>query len=398
MRSLTARWHQCLSTMRSLTSLTAAVAIVAGSSLLVPSARAAETGTIEGRVINGSTGRPQGGVELTLTSGTSSGESKVVDTLRSDARGRYRFSDLATGEDRFYALDARFDGGLFAGRPISLPDNTSRSPVIESTLRVWNTTTEPGVMVISADRMFVVQDGNSVGVIESVTFVNTSEEAYIGRGAEMLGEDASGASFAFPLPAGATEFNPFDSTLDIPEIVPVDQGFATTTAIPPGENKTTFSYRVPGTAGSFDLSRPALYPTLELSIYAAPPLEIRSNRLIPGEDIDLDGKTYALWSADETIEAGDPLQALAIATASIPVLPLVGGAVAVVALIGAIVFFLRRRPKKAQESREPNREELLESVAVLDLAFEAGEIDRATYDDERADLLGRIRASSGSDR
>ena len=384
--------------MRGLTSVSAAIAIVAGSFSIAPSAVAAESGTIEGRVVNESTGRPQAGVELKLTSGTSSGESKVIDTVRSDARGRYRFSDLATGEDRFYALDARFDGGLFAGRPISLPDNTSEPPIIESTLRVWNTTSEPGVRAITADRMFVVQDGNSVGVIESVTFVNTSDEAYIGRGAQMLGEDASGASFAFALPAGATEFNPFDSTLDIPEIVPVDQGFAATIAIPPGENKTTFSYRVPGTGGSFDLSRPALYPTLELSIYAAPPLEIRSNRLSSGEDIELDGKTYALWSADETIEAGDPLQAIAVAGASIPVWPLVGGAGALVVVIGAIAFILRRRRRATSPSRQPDRDELLESVAVLDLAFEAGEIDRATYDDERADLLGRIRASSGSER
>ena len=384
--------------MRSLTSVAAAVALIAGSLLVSPSARAADTGTIEGRVINESTGRAQSGVELTLTSGTSSGAGEVVDTVRSDARGRYRFTDLQTGEDRFYALDARFDGGLFAGRPISLPDDTSRPPVIESTLRVWNTTTEPGVMVISADRMFVVQDGNSVGVIESVTFVNTSTEAYIGRGAAMLGEDATGASFAFALPAGATEFNPFDSTLDIPEIVAVDQGFAATIAIPPGENKTTFSYRVPGTGGSFDLSRPALYPTLELSVYAAPPLEIRSNRLTPEEDIEVEGKTYALWSADETIEAGDPLQAIAIASGSVPVWPLVGGVVALVVLGAAVVLFLRRRRKDAPQPRATNRAELLESVAVLDLAFEAGEIDRATYDDERADLLGRIRASTGSDR
>lgn len=384
--------------MRSLTSAAAAVAFIAAASFTGSSAGAAETGTIEGRVVNESTGRPQAGVELTLTSGTSGGDGETVDTVRSDTRGRYRFTDLPTGDDRFYALDARFDGGLFAGRPISLPDDTSRRPVIESTLRVWNTTTEPGVMAISADRMFVVQDGNSVGVIESVTFVNTSDEAYIGRGAEMLGEDATGASFAFALPPGATEFNPFDSTLDIPEIVAVDQGFAATVAIPPGENKTTFSYRVPGTGGTFDLSRPALYPTLELSVYAAPPLEIRSNRLVAEDAIELEGKTYEVWSANEPIEAGDPLQAIAVAGASIPIGPVMGGSLALIALIAAIATYVKRRERRGPPGAAPNRAELLESVAVLDLAFEAGEIDRTAYEDERADLLGRIRASTGTKR
>jgi hypothetical protein len=382
--------------MRSLTAAAAAVTILGGSLLVSGHATAAAKGTIEGRVINESTGRPQPNVRLELTSGTESGDGEVLEAVRSDDEGRYRFDDLPTGEDRFYALDARFDGGLFAGRPISIPSNTSETPVISSMLRVWNTTTEPGVMAISSDRMFVVQDGDSVGVIESVSFVNTSEEAYIGRGAGMIGDAASGASFAFALPPGATEFNPFDSTLDIPDIVRVDQGFAATVAIPPGEHKATYSYRVVGGGGSFDLSRPVLYPTLELSIYAAEPLEVRSNRLVSKEGIELEGKTYELWGTDETIDAGDPLQALAVATGSVPMLPFAVGAVALLFLGGMAAFVLRRRPRTATAPEVGDRDRLLEEVAVLDLAYEAGEIDRARWDDARSSLLDRIRASQGS--
>lgn len=376
-------------------------ALVVGSLtslLFVGHATGATEGTIEGRVVNGTTGRPEAGVKLTLTTGTGSGDGEVIGTVRSDARGRYRFDDLPTGEDRYYALDARFDRGLFAGRPISLPSNTSKTPVIESTLRVWRTTTDPRVMVIGSDRMFVVQDGNSVGVIESVSYVNTGTEAYIGRGAGMIGEEASGASFAFALPPAAVDFNPFESTLDIPEIVEVDQGFAATIAIPPGEHKTTFSYRVPGTGGSFDLSRPVLYPTLELDVYAADPLEVRSNRLVSEEGVDLEGKSYARWSSEETVEAGDPLQALVVAGGSVPLLPLLVGGGALLALIGLVGLRLRRKGAVKNEAPVPDRERLLEQVAVLDLAYEAGEIDRARWDDERATLLDRIRSSQGAPR
>ena len=384
--------------MRSLTSFVATVTILGGSFFVGSDAAAAAKGTIEGRVINESTGRPQPGVRLELTSGTESGAGEVLRTARSDAKGRYRFEDLPTGEDRFYALDARFDGGLFAGRPISLPSDTEQEPVIESTLRVWDTTTEPGVMAISSDRMFVVQDQESVGVIETVTFVNTSTEAYIGRGAGMLGEEASGASFAFAVPRGATDFNPLDSTLDVPQIVEVDQGFAATIAIPPGEHKTTYSYRVPGTGGSFDLSRPALYPTLELSIYAAEPLEVRSNRLVAKEGVEIEGEAYELWSTDETVDAGDPLQALVVATGSVPLLPFALGGAALLLLGGLSAYAMRRKPRVAGPPPVVERERLLEEVAVLDLAYEAGEIDRARWDDERSSLLDRIRASQGSDR
>src|SRR5687767_7183691 len=112
-------------------SLTAAVAVTGILTVLLPSsATGASKGAIEGRVVNGATGRPESGVRLTLTTGTAAGDGEVVGRVRSDSKGRYRFTDLATGEDRFYALDARFDGGLFAGRPISLPSDTTETPVI----------------------------------------------------------------------------------------------------------------------------------------------------------------------------------------------------------------------------------------------------------------------------
>jgi hypothetical protein len=376
--------------MRRLTAA-AILSIVGGVSLLPSSVVAAPTGSIEGRVVNESTGRAQPGVELTLTTGTSAGESETVATVRSDADGRYHFEDLETGEDRFYALDARFADGLFAGRPITLPSNTSKPPVIDSTLRVWNTTTEPGVMAIKSDRMFVVHNSDGLGVIESVTFVNTSNEAYIGRGAELLGDSATGASFAFALPPGSTEFNPLDSTLDIPDLVEVDQGLATTIAIPPGENKTTFSYRVSGSGGSFDLSRPAFYPTLAFSIYAAEPLEIRSNRLVEKEGIDLEGKSYAHWSADEPIDAGDPLQAIAVASGTVPLWPIAAAAAGVL-LVGTVAaVLLRRKRRPSHVVRSNDRNQLLENVALLDLAFESGEIDRDRWDKERGVLLQQLR-------
>lgn len=375
----------------------ATVAFVAG---LAP-ASAAATGTIEGRVVNASTGRPQPRVKLTLTTGTEAGENREMAVARSDARGRYRFTGLPTGEDRFYVLDARFQGGLFAGRPVSLPSDTSKRPVITSTMRVWNTTTDPAVVRIERDNLFVVPSESGVGVIESVTISNTSDSAYIGRGADMLGDDASGATVAFALADGASSINIFESDLDIPDLIAVDQGFAATVAFPPGETRTTFSYVLTGEGGMFDLSRPALYPTAELSIYAAAPLEIRSNRLEARDPVTLDGTTYRRWSTSDGIAAGDPLQAIAVANADVPVMPLlatIGG----IGLVGGAGLWLvarhRRRSATAPAAAptipaEDARARLLEEVAALDIAFEAGDIGRDAWDTQRTRLVEQLRAS-----
>jgi hypothetical protein len=372
--------------MRRLTTVAATVAFLGAG---IAPATAARTGVVEGRVVNQSTGQPQSGVRLTLTSGTEDGAPRVIATTRSDARGRYRFDDLITGEDRFYALDARFDGGLYAGRPLSLPSDTNSRPVIQTTMRVWNSTSDPEVMVINRDALFVVGGDDGLGVIQSVTVTNTSDDAYIGRGAGLLGDAASGASVAFGLPEGASDIQIRDSDLDIPAVVPVDGGFAATVAFPPGETSTTFSYALSSDDGSFDLSRPVLYPTLELSIYAADPLEIRSNRLQEADEIDLEGRTYRQWASEQTIEAGDPLQAIAVTAGTVPVWPVVAG-IAVLVALGTIAGSLLRRRKPS--APPVDRDKLLEEVAHLDLEFEGGRLERDDWDDRRTELMGRLRA------
>lgn len=372
--------------MRRLTTAAATVAFLAAG---IAPATAARTGVIEGRVINQSTGQPQSGVRLALTSGTEDAAPQIIARTRSDARGRYRFDDLTTGEDRFYALDARFDGGLYAGRPLTLPSDTDARPVIRSTMRVWDSTSNPEVIVINRDDLFAVGGEAGLGVIQSVTVTNTSDDAYIGRGAGLLGEAASGASVAFGLPAGASDIQIRDSDLDIPEIVPVDRGFAATVAFPPGETSTTFSYALSSDDGSFDLSRPVLYPTLELSIYAAEPLEIRSNRLQEADAVDLEGRTYRQWASEDTIEAGDPLQAIAVTGGAVAVWPVVAGFAALV-LLGAVAGWLLRRRKP--DTPPIDRNKLLEEVAHLDLEYEGGRLERDDWDDRRAEIMGRLRA------
>jgi hypothetical protein len=255
-------------------------------------------------------------------------------------------------------------------------------------MRVWDTTSDPAAILVKRDDLFVVANETSVGVIEAVTVTNQSDRAYIGRGAALAGDDASGASVAFALPAGAVDLSLYESDLDIPEVVEVDQGFAATVAFPPGDTRTTFSYRLPGGGGSFDLSRPALYETLELSVYAAPPLEIRSNRLDARGDVTIDGRRYERWSATEPLDAGDPLQTLAIAEASPPFLAIALSAAAVLLIVLAAILVARRK-KRDTEPRD--RARLLEEVARLDIDYEAGDIDHRNWDDRRTTLLGQLR-------
>lgn len=388
---------------------TRVVALAAASLCLLAGtpAGAAETGVIEGKVLAGETGEPLSGVEVTLTSGTSEGE-PTTDTVTTDARGRYRFEDLPTGDDHIYALDARYEGGLFPGRALTIPDDTAEQPVIDTTLRVWSTVTDPAVIVIARNDLFITQNTDGeISVIESYQVTNTSEGAYIGRGSAMQdGEEESqgpSPSLGFGLPAAAREesIQIIDSTLDLPELLRTDFGFGITTAIPPGQFKITFSYSLPGVAASYDLSRRMLYPTLNFAIFASEGLEISTNRLDERSDVEVGGQTYREHSTDEPLDPGDSVQVIALADAGTPP-GLVTGMVGVLVLITALGAYPLIRSRRGGRSKntggKPTRDELMRAIAELDLLRERVEISEEEWLKKRSDLKEELIRTGNAQR
>ena len=356
---------------------------------VAPVARAAERGDIVGRVVDGNSGDPVAGVEITLTIG-STGSSEIRErTATTDRRGRYSFEGLRTGEERFYALDAAYDGGFFAGRPVTLPSDTTEAPVIETTLRVWPTTTDPGSILMRRNDLFVVQDRDGAAIIESVTIVNPGDTAYIGRGG---GGDAPSLGFALPVDAEKSTLQILDSDVDVPRLLDTDFGFGITSAIPPGQTSLTFTYRVAGTGGNIDLSRRALYAIAEMSVFAAPPFEIDSNRLQPTDDeLELEERTYRKWTAEGDIDAADMVQLSAVAQGEGSPWLLFGGATALLVALVVGTIAVRRARRPVTPSGAPHdRATVVQAIARLDLQRESGEIDHASWERERGDLKRRL--------
>jgi hypothetical protein len=274
--------------------------------------------------------------------------------------------------------------------------------VIETTLRVWDTTADPAAILVRRNDVFVVPDGGGAGVVESVTVVNPTDLAYIGRGAGTQGERSPNSpSLGFALPAGASEqgVRVLDSDLDIPRIVRTEFGFGITIAIPPGENRITYTYEVAGLVGTYNLSRTALYSIGEFSVYAADPLEVESNRLDGGDTIDIEGTTYRRWATGNSIDPGDPVQIAATAQAG-PEPGLVAGFAAAIALIIVLGSLAYRRSRKPRTTGRPapaalaapaTRTEVIESIAALDVSFQAGSISESEWRTRRAQLKDELR-------
>ncbi len=75
-------------------------------------------------------------------------------TVKSDARGRFEFENVPSRADAQFALEATYDGGLFVFDTFRLRAGDSK----DSELEVWPTTSDPSVIEIERDHLFVAQD------------------------------------------------------------------------------------------------------------------------------------------------------------------------------------------------------------------------------------------------
>jgi hypothetical protein len=369
--------------------------------VLAPSgAGAAPFGTIEGRVIRAPSDSPLPHVKVTLLGADRDGSNPRTRVVLTDSHGRYTFDHVPASNERIYAMNARYNGGLFAGGAIQVPANTTVHPVIQTTLRVWKTTTDSAAILITRDDLFVQQNHDAAAVIESIRVQNNTDAAYIGRGAGSPGQSKGPVpSLGFALPAGAARGGVaiVDSDIDLPQLLPTDFGVAATTAIPPGVTRITYSYRVQGLSGSTDISRTALYPTIEFSIFAAPPLAIQSNRLIRAGRLKLAKIDYEQWTSKGTLAPGDQLQVVAIAKAGLAPGLIIGviAGVLVFLLAGSLVFVRSRASgKKTARVTAPSRQELLIAIAKLDRDHDSGNVREDEWQQERARLKSQAERFS----
>jgi hypothetical protein len=294
---------------------------------------------------------------------------------------------------------------------LSIPKQENPAPIIDTRLKVWETTSDPRAVILARDDLFVRPADGGLSVIESVTVANLTRFAYIGRSASM--SDSGGlpspgrpaASLGFTLPVDG-ECRPAEcgivasEPIDIPVIVRREYGFAATVAIPPGRSQITYSYRVEGSGGSFDLSRTALYPTAETSIYATEPLELDSARLLPDGERTIGDDSYRVWSSREGIDAGDQIGAVAVAEAGISAALWGGAGAALLVMLLASGYALKRRRQASShpaQPRPPARPEIVRRIAELDLAFHSGELEQERWQTERTRLKVLLSEHSESE-
>ncbi|HLJ46448.1 MAG TPA: hypothetical protein VKU01_10595 [Bryobacteraceae bacterium] len=188
---------------------------------------------VDGTIVNGTTGKPQPNVVVSLVEPTQAGMQNLG-SAKTDAEGKFRFEKGGAGGPQL--VQAIYDGVMYNRM---LPPGTPTSGV---QVEVYEASTKPDVAQVAQDMILYQPSDSQVTVNESVIFQNGSKTTY---------NDPKG-TFRFYLPPEAA--GKVNVTVVAPGGMPVQRPaektkdadvYAVSYAVKPGETRFDLSYSFP---------------------------------------------------------------------------------------------------------------------------------------------------------
>jgi len=364
-------------------------------------------GVITGTVANRSSGQVvlNAAVELAIFDDTSLLETRKA---TSDAAGLYRFTDLPTDPSLAFVTRVAYPAGgaNYNSEPAQFPAGKSE---INLPITVFETTADPSG--VRADRVhFIVEfEGDRAKIAEMIVFSLDGNKAYAGDGTGVL---------RFTLPPGAEDVQIEGGELG-GRYLPTQDGFVDTVPLEPGQGTLQMLYRysIPLTRGSLDLVRSLAYPATNVNALVADVgAKVTSEQLRDqtvrqtqgGNFISLSGQNVAanqpisLRFSDLPLGVSSDAAATDVpkpATSDRALLLIFIGVIGLIAALLVALPLLRRQSAPAAAGAT-DLDSLVDALARLDVAYQAGGMSEAAYRDQRlrlkAQLLEVVRKDSAA--
>jgi mono/diheme cytochrome c family protein/uncharacterized membrane protein len=369
------------------------------------------TGVISGTITNRTTGQPAAGlsVELGIFDQTSQLETRNATT---DAEGKYEFTGLPTDGTLAYAVRTTYPENV----PYSSDFVTFEAgkTAIDLPVLVYETTDDPGGIRAERVHYIVEFDRGAALVAELMVFSLDGDRAYVGDGNHVL---------RFPLPPGSQQLAVNEGELG-ERFIQIENGFVDRLALPPGQNvrQILFRYALPYNGRSLEFQRSLPYPATAVNaLISDSGQQVSSDDLVNGGKRNTESGSYYnlaaqnvpanqllrismtglpdAASAASTGMMGTGVQTAATGTGAAGGLNrwVLIGLIAAVAALAAFLVALplargrRRGETAALAMQATSREELVDALAELDIAYEAGEISEQVYRDRRLRLKAQLR-------
>ncbi len=355
------------------------------------------TGVISGTVTNGTTGSKMADleVELGIFDSTSLLEQR---TTRTDAAGFYRFTELPTDPTLIFASRVVYPAGTpYSSDFVSFEGGKEG---IDLPMTVYETTTD-GTGVRAERVHFIVEfAGGNAQVAELLVFSLDGDRAYVGDGSAVL---------RFTLPAGAQNLS-IDGADDAGRFEVTADGFVDKLGLPPGQNtrQVLYRYSLPYADGKLDIVRSLAYPATNVNALVSDigqqvsseqlaSLGVRETQMgnyynLSAQNVPAGQAITLRMTGLSTTAAGATTTGATGGTGSSVPRPLLFGLIGLAAAgAAALVLLPLLRGRATPRAGAPTqREALIDALAQLDLAFEAGDLTESAYRDQRLQLKAQL--------
>jgi hypothetical protein len=315
-----------------------------------------------------------------------------LDSTRTDASGRYRITYTRFGSDEaLYFAAAVYRGIAYFSAPL----RGERVAGDDAEITVFDTTSRPVRFTVQGHHIVVGAPKENSGAREIVEVYELSNDTTV----TVVPKDTLSSIWSAPLPPMATAFAGGPGDISPAALSRSGDRVHLLASFGPGVRQLSYSYTLPERAFPLRLQ---LGPTVVLEVLLEEPsAQVRGSSLRAMGNVSTQGRSFKRFLSQGTAD-GEALR-IDVPTAAGASLTRVTEAVAatiLAAMIGALVFALRRRSRlstgrvgaPADSSRA---EALVAAIAALDARREAGDgaLDETTYRERRASLKAELGAA-----
>jgi len=382
--------------------------------------RAQNAGVIEGQAINGTQAGSEigAGIVVNLHRFDASTDELLLST-ETGADGRFRFDGLDTTSTLEYWVEAIYLDVAYGGA--DLLQFGEGQTTLETTVTVYETTEDDAGVQLDLVHIFAESFGEVLRISETQLFGSSEDRTYIGV------ENAEGQpeTVFIPVPADAVGFALGEG---IPEdrFTTVEGGLIDSEPVRPGTlmSEVRFSYHLMTGSKPVVLERSFAYPVTSLTVLVAQPgqllaseqLESMGTQLIQDRQYEIfSGQTIApnapvafeftpIETVEGSIETGGMTAAQGTSGESAVgdqfLLLRFGVVLALVAIAGVFVYAATVRRPAARRvvsdpgpTFDPKTRQMIASLADLEDAYEAGEVDEVTYVSRRMEIFKELGSS-----
>ena len=363
------------------------------------------TMTVTGVITNGTAGaaNPAGGLTVNLNAFDPQSSLGDVTTFTTTlaADGSFAFANVAAQAGWQMAVSTEYNGVLYSS---ALSTVAAGQPTVDLPVTVYETTTETTTVGVQQMHVFFDFGSGNLGVVELYILENSGDRAVV---------NPKGA-IEFALPADATGLQ-VQGELEGVDYINTAQGFAEIRPVAPGQGtgQILLSFDLPY-SGQLNFEQALLRPVSAVGVLVPENGVKLTSTLLQDEGVqNMASNPYRVYGGSD-LAAGSsltfqlsgqpssvvPTPAAAAAAAS----PAQGGldsrslgiGIGVLGIVVVVVgvWFYRRQGQAAAESARPSarvsQDDLIQSIADLDDAFEAGEVEAAVYERRRAKLKAQL--------